>query len=80
MRPVSPAGMSVPAAAALGVVQAIDEAEGDAGEWDDNQLCDTVAIVDDIGLLAEVEQDDPDFAAIIRIDGSGAVQYTDLVL
>src|SRR5512145_2802550 len=45
-----------------------------------DHLCDPVAAADRKLLVAEVEEDHPDLAAVIRIDRSRAVQHADAVL
>src|SRR6185312_10621926 len=46
----------------------------------DNHLGDPVAAMHDIMILAEVEQDDADLAAITRVDGRRAIGQRDGVI
>jgi hypothetical protein len=46
----------------------------------DDQLRDAIAGVDRVRLAAEVHQDDPNLAAVARVDGAGRVRHRDRVL
>jgi hypothetical protein len=46
-----------------------------AHDWRDDELCDAVGGINCDGVLAQVDQDDFEFAAIIGVDGAGRIQY-----
>src|ERR1700680_2001085 len=77
-------GSEPPRAAAAGAARARrqggDALESNPGHRCDHQLGDAVAAADGDGLAAKIGEDDADLAAIIRIDGAGAVENGEAVI
>src|SRR3546814_2298048 len=74
------AGRSEAAGAARARLQVRAHRPGDAGVCGHHHLRNAAAALDDEGLVAVVDQDDADLAAVVGIDGPRRIQHRDAVL